>query len=156
MAVNPKDPIIHQNPLGIQSGELIKRTPSAPVVPAPDPVPEITEEDAAELLVSYLPEEVRSLIQEAAQTKAMPVWQLLLGYTMRCSEWGELFSPYVLPAWVKGGKPGALRACKTCGQTFASRFPSATYCCAPCHFGKLGTFGHATECPTKGVIEAVR
>ena len=151
-----KDPVIHQNPLGIKSGDLFKQIQSPPTVPAPAPASGVEEEEAAELLLCYLPEEVQRLIREAAQTKAMPMWQLLLGYTMRCSEWGELFSPYVLPAWVKGEKPGALHTCKTCGQLFESRFQSAAYCCTPCHFGKLATHGHATECPTKGAAEAVR
>lgn len=114
-------------------------------VPAQDPD---DPEYAAWVLIRYLPEDVQRLVEEAANTKALPVWQLLLGYTMRCSEWGEIFAPHLLPDWVRGGKPGAARPCQGCGEMFISKFPSAAWCCNPCACQKLDAMGHSKTCPT--------
>ena len=103
---------------------------------------------AAEVLLRYLPDDVQNLIEEASKTTAIPVWQLLLGYTMRCSEWGEIFAPHLLPHWSRGGKPNAARACKGCGEMFASTHANAEWCCNACAFDKLAVRGHFENCPT--------
>lgn len=102
-------------------------------------------------LLKYLPEDVQLLIREASNHIALPIWQLLLGYTMRMHEMGELFVPYILAAtWEAGRKANEPRTCKACGLQFISRFPTADYCCTPCHFMKLEQFGHEAGC--KAVI----
>lgn len=112
-------------------------------------------EEAMRQGIRYLPGEVRNLVLEASATLGTPVWQLLLGYTMRCSEWGELFAPYRLPAWEQGGIPDAPRPCQTCGRTFVSRFANATYCCPKCFFGKVTEQGHAEDCPTRTALASM-
>ena len=100
-------------------------------------------------LMKYLPEDVQMLVGEASRSMALPIWQMLLGYTMRMHEMGELFVPCILAAtWEAGRKASDPRTCKTCGQPFVSRFPTADYCCTPCHFEKLGQFGHDADCKT--------
>jgi len=106
---------------------------------------------AGHALLQYLPEDVQNLIREASDSMALPIWQLLLGYTMRMHEMGELFVPCILAAtWEAGMKANEPRRCQTCQLSFTSRFPSAAYCCTPCHFGKLEQFGHAKDCPAHG------
>jgi|SRR3990167_49727 len=105
-------------------------------------------ERAAMVLLPYLPEDTQMLIREAQVASQVPLWQMLLGYVMIVSDRAELFAPYLLAAWEAGKKPNEERPCATCGGMFRSRFAQAKYCCAPCHFGKLVTFGHVADCPT--------
>lgn len=130
--------------LAASSVEEVSPASSHPVV--------VDDPEAAGLaLLPYLPEDVQNLIREASQHMAIPIWQMLLGYTMRMHEMGELFVPYILAAtWEAGMKANEPRLCQTCHLNFRSRFPSAEYCCPPCHFGKLEQFGHAEDCPTHG------
>lgn len=115
----------------------------------------ITEQDtSAEVLMDYLPDDAQLLIREAAQHMNVPVWQMLLGYVMRCHDGALMYSPYLLSSWETGGKPNKPRPCKGCGLSFSSRFPDAAYCCNACAFGKLDIFGHVEECPAiKGTVQ---
>lgn len=108
-------------------------------------------EDAAEVLMKYLPEETQGLIREAQGNRQVPLWHMLLGYVMNASEQSELFNPYVLAAWDAGVGPNESRPCKTCGLPFRSRFPGAQYCCNPCACGKDK---HLEDCPTRVMVTA--
>lgn len=110
-------------------------------------VPPITPDEASAALMEYLPDDTQRLAKEAAKYLNVSVWQLLLGYVMRCWDGALMYSPYLLSGWETGGKPNKPRPCATCGSLFESRFPDAQYCCNPCAFGKLGQFGHAHDCP---------
>jgi len=113
----------------------------------------VRAEEAAEFLVQFLPRETRELIEEARKLRAVPLWQMLLGYVMRYAERYELFSPVILSAWESGGRADVPRPCKSCGEPFSSRFPGAAHCCNPCACGKLRELGHAEDCP---VVELQR
>lgn len=117
-------------------------------LPPPSDVDPEDPDRAAEVLLRYLPDGVQNLIEEASKTTAIPVWQLLLGYTMRCSEWGEIFAPHLLPQWSRGGKPNAARACKGCGAMFTSPHVNAEWCCNACACQKVSERGHNDTCPT--------
>ena len=106
-------------------------------------------EDAALLLLEFLPEEAQQLIREAQQSQNIPFWRMLLGFVMQSVDRAEVFVPYQLSAWEFGGKANAPRPCKTCGQPFVSRFPNAAHCCPNCFFDKLSDRGHSDDCPTR-------
>ena len=119
-----------------------------PVVQLDSRVLDDDPEQAAEVLLPYLPEDTQLLIKEAQVAAGVPLWQMFLGYVMIVSDRAELFAPYLLAAWEAGKKPNEARPCGTCGGLFKSRFAQAKYCCAPCHFNKLVEFGHTSDCPT--------
>ena len=104
-------------------------------------------EDAAELLIQFLPKEAQSLIQEARQSRGVPLWHMLLGYVMRSADRAELFSPTILPVWESGGRADTPRPCRSCGELFQSRFPEAAFCCNACACEKLSVRGHSDGCP---------
>src|SRR5258706_3353970 len=63
--------------------------PTPPAMTAAKPVDPSNKDalnTAGLLLVSYLPEETQALIGEASEQLRVPVWQLVLGYTMRIRE----------------------------------------------------------------------
>ena len=110
---------------------------------------DLTPEVAAEFMMGYLPEDTAYFIREAATHTHAPVWQMLLGYVMRCSDGMLLYSPFLLSSWETGMRPSAQRQCSKCGLAFQSKFPDAKYCCERCFFDKLDAFGHAGNCPTR-------
>ena len=108
--------------------------------------------EAAKLLMEFLPQETQDRILEAREGFKVPLWQMLLGYVMKCRDRDEVWSPHLLSMWEDGLSPNAPRPCKTCGQTFKSKFPEAMFCCNPCHFGKIAELGHAPTCPTRSSV----
>ena len=96
-------------PVDVHEGQEIP-VPTGPFTAGHESDPE----QAAEELISYLPEDTQMLIREAMHSKAAPLWQMLLGYTMRVADRSELFSPYILSSWEAGKKPNEARPCKTC------------------------------------------
>ena len=110
---------------------------------------DISPDDAAGSLLKYLPEDVQRMIKEASDYMHIPLWQMLLGYTMRIADIGELFVPSMLIAsWEAGLKANELRPCGSCGNDFKSKFATAKYCCEFCACGKLvERGGHKQDCP---------
>lgn len=115
---------------------------------------EPTVDEAAEVLMTYLPTDAQIYIREAAQNMRLPVWQMILGYTVKAAERSELFSPIIMSSWETGGRPNLPRPCGSCGEEFTSRFPDAKHCCTPCYFKKLDEFGHDADCPVRMAKEA--
>lgn len=109
----------------------------------------VNPELAAASLMMYLPTDAQMFINEASEQMQLPLWQMILGYVMRCADRFELFAPHILSQWESGGIANAPRPCGTCEQNFTSKFPDARYCCDNCFFGKLATLGHSEMCPTK-------
>lgn len=103
--------------------------------------------DAASILVDYLPDDIKRDIQEAVDAVQIPLWQMLLGYAVRCWDGKLLYAPFLLSSWEGGIKPSSNHRCESCGRMFYSRFPDARHCCDRCTFGKLETMGHAENCP---------
>ena len=111
----------------------------------------ITLDQAAETLVALLPPDTLMFVKEASAALALPMWQMLLGYAMRCADRMELYSPSILSSWAMGQAASRDRSCTNCGQLFGSPHPDAMYCCHNCFFGKVSTLGHVDNCPTKKV-----
>lgn len=114
-------------------------------IPA-DVLVKVTPDEAAEVLLTYLPEETQMLIREAQHGMAKPLWQMLLGYVMRCRDNQHVWFPFFLSMWDSGLPATEPRPCGTCGQPFKGPVAEARYCCAPCFFGKLAEFGHSDAC----------
>ena len=76
-----------------------EETPTPAVLPVDDATA------AAEILLQYLPGDVAGSIREVSTHMQLPVWQLLLGYTMRCSDGMLLYSPFVISQWDAGQRP---------------------------------------------------
>lgn len=115
--------------------------------PVPEPLP---QERAAEILMGFLPEDTQIFIREAVGNMQLPLWQVLLGYVMRCADRQELFTPHILSAWEGGRRPSTVHACERCGFEFKSKFPDARYCCNRCFFQKGG---HSEGCGIRAVPE---
>lgn len=111
--------------------------------------PQMRLDEAASTLMEFLPQETQERIREAAEGMRVPLWQMFLGYVMRCRDREEVWSPHLLSMWEEGLPASAPRKCKTCGLMFVSKFPEAQFCCNPCACEKLHVFGHTNECPTK-------
>ena len=109
----------------------------------------VTPDAAAEVLMEFLPMDTQTLLREASEHMVVPMWQMLLGYVMRCHDGALMYSPFLLSSWETGGKPNKPRPCKGCGELFSSRFPDAAYCCNACAFEKLEVFGHHEDCPVR-------
>ena len=108
---------------------------------------DLTPEIAGEFLLSYMPDDAQRLIREASETFNVPLWHMLLGYTMRCYDSMLTFSPYILSSWEGGGRPNAARKCHNCEMMFESRFQDARFCCNNCFFRKTDEKGHTDKCP---------
>lgn len=107
---------------------------------------EVTPEQAAEVLMEYLPAYAQERIREASSDMARPLWQMLLGYVNRVAEMQQLYNPFILDGWQTYNKPTGPRICKGCGLMFTSRWPDAAICCNACAFDKLETKGHSEGC----------
>ena len=107
---------------------------------------ELSPEDAAEVLLEYLPTDVQMAVREASDNMKLPLWQVILGYTIKVAERFELFSPIILSSWETGSRPNLPRPCGTCGVEFTSRYPDAKFCCSHCFFGHLDKSGHTKDC----------
>lgn len=113
---------------------------------------EVTPEEAADLLLQYLPADVRGPLLSVAESIPLKPWKLMLGYLIRYVSMGRhLYNPAVLDAWEEGRRPDDPHPCRSCGEMFKSRFPDAAHCCNPCVAGKLTTLGHADTCPTRSL-----
>lgn len=106
----------------------------------------IGPEEAAEVLMGYLPKDTVERIREARESFQIPIWHLLLGYVMKCRDREEIWSPLILSMWENGLPASSPRPCKSCGHMFVGPVPEAAYCCTPCFFGKLPEFGHSENC----------
>lgn len=104
---------------------------------------------AAELLMQYLPSVMRELILEAQRTLSKPLWQMLLGYVVRSYDRMELFHPYLLSQWEYQRPWVDERKCERCGELFSPPVPDGAYCCNNCFFGKLDDRGHSDVCSTR-------
>lgn len=116
---------------------------------------DFSPEDAAEMLIRFLPEPHQEKIHEVAVLHGKPVWQVVLGYVHKISEWGQLFSPAYLSQWDDNQPVATDRVCQTCRAVFVSPTPDGLYCCQNCYFGKLEQQkGHAADCgiPKDAVI----
>lgn len=105
--------------------------------------------EAVEVLLEYLPTDTVMLMREASEQMNLPLWQLILGYVVRCWDGHLMFSPHILAAWETRGKPNKPRPCQSCGLLFISQYPDAAFCCPECHFGKLEELDHRHDCPTR-------
>lgn len=105
-------------------------------------------DEAADLLCSFLPADVRERLDEQGTYHSKPRWQVLLGIVIRVvvDRPDLLAVPYFLGTWSEAVRPHDARPCKTCGTPFVSRYPDAQYCCDVCYFGKLGEKPHAETC----------
>lgn len=103
--------------------------------------------DAAQVLLDYLPEDIRRDIEEASQSMQLSVWQMLLGYIVRCWDGKLVYAPFLLSSWETGRKPTSNHRCESCGRMFHSRFPDAKHCCNHCTFEKIEERGHSENCP---------
>lgn len=104
-------------------------------------------DDAARILAGYLPPETAEDIRIAAGELQVPMWQMLLGYVLRCTDSMLTYSPFLLSSWESGGKASTDHKCKGCGGPFHSRVVDAQWCCERCAFGKLLEFGgHSPDC----------
>lgn len=112
-------------------------------------VSEITIEQAADVMMSYLPPDTQFRIREARESLQLPLWQHFLGLVMNTVDRQQIYAPHILSSWEGGEKPSNDRVCKECGSGFWSRFSQALYCCPPCFF-KKGL--HADDCPTKEYV----
>ena len=130
--------------------EPLPTNPEASEVVVPLRPLDVRLNDASEILMEYLPTDTVSMVREAAEKMSVPLWQMILGYVMRCDDGRLWFSPHLLSQWATGGRADAARACGTCGKEFVSRFPDAAYCCERCYFGKLSEFGHNHDCSLRG------
>jgi hypothetical protein len=128
--------------------EIYNREPSPdpePVVEAPTQ-PVLGPEENAKALMQYLPEHVQQIMTEVHTTLKQPLWCLLLGYTMKVADWGELFAPRILGEWSAELPAKTDRICQQCGTIFISPVPEGMYCCSRCYFGKVATLGHSDDC----------
>lgn len=112
---------------------------------------QLPHEYAADVLFGFLPDDTQMFIREVVTNMQLPLWQVILGYVMRCADRQELFSPHILSAWESGRRPSIAHPCEHCGLEFISKFPDAKYCCNRCYFKKGG---HSEGCPVKPVVEA--
>lgn len=103
--------------------------------------------DAATILLEYVPEDIRRDVTEAAKDLQLPLWQLLLGYVVRCWDGKMTYAPFILSSWENGQKPTTNHRCESCGKMFYSRFPDARHCCNHCSFDKVEERGHSEDCP---------
>ena len=127
--------------------EVFEKTMSEP---KNEPTKEsLTPAEAGEFLFEFLPDDAQELIREASNHMGFPIWQMLLGYVMRCYDGALTFSPFILASWENGGRPNKSRPCRSCGEMFFSRFPDAQFCCERCSFGKLTEFGHNEACQVR-------
>lgn len=119
----------------------------ADLIPPDPPAVDFSLEDAAEMLIRCLPEPTQEKIHEVSAMHGKPVWQVLLGYAHKISEWGQLFSPVYLAQWDDSETVVMERICQTCRAIFTSPVPDGMYCCSHCYFGKLDEqHGHAKDC----------
>ena len=102
--------------------------------------------DATQVLMAYIPEDIRRDITEASESMQIPLWQMLLGYAVRCWDGKLTYAPFILSSWESGTKASSNHRCESCGRMFHSRFPDARFCCNDCHFGKIEERGHSPEC----------
>lgn len=115
-----------------------------PDVIVPEPEPRVMDpNEAADLLLKYLPSYVQEIVLEVRDTLRQPLWCCLMGYTMKVADWGELFSPRILGEWSAQLPSQSERVCQKCERVFHSPVPEGMYCCARCYFGKEG---HSPEC----------
>ena len=105
-----------------------------------------TPEEAAAVLGEFLPPETFEDIRIAAGELQVPLWQMLLGYVMRCTDSMLTYSPFLLSTWEGGGKASSMHKCHGCGGPFFSRVVDAQWCCERCAFDKLIALGHSADC----------
>lgn len=92
---------------------------------------------AASLLMSMLSEPVREMLLEtAATTLNIPLWQLAVGILQQSYDIGLFTTPQLDPDWSSNlpSKPAILgkTACKQCLQIFEPRWPKQEFCSNEC------------------------
>ena len=105
--------------------------------------------EACDTLMEFLPVETQERVREAQAGLNIPLWQLILGYVMRCRDRDEVWSPHLLSMWENALPASAPRPCKNCKLMFTHKHSEAMYCCEYCAFGKVSERGHKEDCPTR-------
>lgn len=102
---------------------------------APDP--SVALNGAANLILSMLSEPVRETMMEtAATTLTIPLWQLIAGLVQQAYDVGLFTTPALDPDWLQymPSKPAVFNAarCKQCNQVFQPRWPKQEFCGNDC------------------------
>lgn len=99
--------------------------------------PNVALNGAANLILSMLSEPVRELLMEtAAVTLNIPLWQLVAGVVQQSYDIGLYTTPVLDPDWLRNlpARPQMFdRArCKQCGETFEPRWLKQEFCGNEC------------------------
>lgn len=106
-------------------------------VPKQEVDPSIALNGAANLLLSMLSEPVRELLLEtAATTLNIPLWQLVAGLIQQAYDIGLYTTPVLDIDWLKHmpSKPAVFNQarCDQCGEVFQPRWPKQEFCSNEC------------------------
>jgi len=115
------------------------QTPTQPLTQAEGATPIIegsfhgSLEEAANLLLSILPNSIKDYVNELADiTLKIPRWQLLLGSLMAQQESGSLAAPSIDPAWRQVEALIESTVCLFCKQPFQPKRFGQKYCSTKC------------------------
>ena len=140
---SPKDKLTSSQPMTTEEATEASTTlqPSFFHIPKEPSPTNISPEEAANVILTYLPPNLKLLAEEVADVVLkIPRWHLVAGLVLAMAESGQMTIPSIDPGWARDSFRATEYTCEQCKGTFSPDHMGQRFCSSKC--GNAWLKGH--------------